>query len=136
MSGASFSLLPSPFSIAGSIADTLVIGFLVHVVCKLTKTVLFSEFIRWNELKRFHVIASGLGICYLLADILKKLGCNAIQDREEQYPLECNIIVAAFESPLIIGNMLIFVESTVFSYCRLYMILPASWYLPASTNEN
>jgi hypothetical protein len=50
-------------------------------------------------------------------DILKKLGCNAVK------AIECDILVLTLH-PLIIGNMLIFVESAVFSYCRLYMILP------------
>jgi hypothetical protein len=47
MPTASFSVLPSPISIAGAIANTLVIGYLVHVIHKLTKTVLISEF-AWN----------------------------------------------------------------------------------------
>jgi Na+/serine symporter len=124
MSGASFSLLPSHLSIVGIIANTLFIGYLVHVLHKLTKTVLISEFARWNELKRFHVIATALGIVALIANTLEKAGCTAINDRDGQYPLECNILVIALMIPFLTGNILIFFESVIFSYCRLYMILP------------
>jgi hypothetical protein len=124
MPTASFSLLPSPRSIVGSIAYTFLIGFLVHVLHKLTKTVLFSEFTRWNEIKRYHVIATVFGIGALISEILRKFGCSPISNREEQYPLECNIIVAVFDIPLLFGSNLVSVESVIFSYCRLYMILP------------
>jgi hypothetical protein len=124
MPTASFSLLPSPLSFFGSIANTLLFGYLVNVLHKLTKKVLFSEFTRWNEIKRYHVIATVLGIGSMTVDILKKLGCSAVKEREGLYPLECNILVVALELPLQVGNILIFVESAIFSYCRLYMILP------------
>jgi hypothetical protein len=128
MPTASFSVLPSPISIAGAIANTLVIGYLVHVIHKVTKKVLFADFTRWNELKRYHVMITVLGMCVLITDILVKAGCNVIQDREEQYPLECNILVLTVNS-LIVGGYLIGLESTIFSYCRLYMILPGIFYV-------
>jgi hypothetical protein len=124
MPTAFFSLVPPPRSIVTCVVITLLIGYLVHVFHKLTKTVLFSEFIRWNELKRYHVIATVLAIGALIADIIGKLGCNAIQDREEQYPIECTILIVVFESSLLLASASVVVESMVFSYCRLYMILP------------
>jgi Na+/serine symporter len=124
MPTASFSFLPSPISFVGIIANTLVVGYLVHVFHKLTKTVLFSEFTRWNELKRYHVIATVFGIVALIANTLEKAGCTFVNDRDGQYPLECNILVIAIMIPFLIGNILVFFESLVFSYCRLYMILP------------
>jgi hypothetical protein len=130
MPTASFSILPSPLSIAGIVASMLLIGYLVHVLHKLTKTVLFSEFTRWNELKRYHVIATVLGIGALIGDIIFKTGCSPIQDREEQIPLECGIIIAAFAAPMHIGSYLILVESCIFAYCRLYMILPGIFLRP------
>jgi hypothetical protein len=124
MPPASFSFLPSPISIVMIIANTLVVGYFAHVFHKLTNTVLFSEFTRWNELKRYHVIVSILGIGALFADILGKLGCSVIKDRKEQLPLECAIIRVVIKIPLLIAGVNVVIESVVFSYCRLYMILP------------
>jgi hypothetical protein len=68
--------------------------------------------------------ATVLGIGAIIADIIFKAGCSPIQDREEQLPLECGIIKAAFAAPMLIGSFIISFESVIFSYCRLYMIMP------------
>jgi hypothetical protein len=123
----SFSLMPKPGYIVACIANALLIAYLLHVIHKLTKTVLFSDFIRWNELKRYHFIATVLGIGLLLADIIFKSGCSPIQNGEEQLPLECNILFATIKVPLLFSSTIPVIESVVFSYCRLYMILPGTF---------
>jgi hypothetical protein len=69
-------------------------------------------------------VVTALGICALLADIILKAGCSAIRDKNEPLPLECNILVVAVVYPVILANSLIALETVIFSYCRLYMIMP------------
>jgi hypothetical protein len=123
----SFSLMPESLYIVSCIANTLLIVYLLHVFHKLTKKVLFVDFIRWNELKRYHVIATVLGIGLLIADLIFKSGCSQFQEREKQLSLECNILFATIEVPLLFASTIPVIESVVFSYCRLYMILQGAF---------
>jgi hypothetical protein len=121
-----FPSLRSSFSIA---LDLLLNGVLVLIFAKLTRTVRFVDFKQWNEVKRYHVLVTCIGFCTLLANIIFNLGCTVYTEEGEQLPIECSIIQAAWLIPAGIASMIVALQSIVFSYCRLYMIMPGIYYI-------
>jgi hypothetical protein len=123
-----FSFTPSPLSVVISLSSAILIGYIVHVVIKLTKTVEISEFFKWNELKRYHVLVSILNILLLTTDIIVKLGCTAFRDRDLLLPVECDILILGLIGPFNLAATVLVLESVIFSYVRLYMILPGKYF--------
>jgi hypothetical protein len=119
----SFSLLPPLRTFIGIFANLFLILYLLHVLHRLIKSVRFLDFKRWNELKRYHIVAVVLGISALISDIIVMAGCSALNDSGEEAPIECKLLTIGVAVPLLFASMLVIMESVLFSYCRFVILI-------------